>query len=128
MPDATSESPLQELGTVVEIRTAFSRQDRAAACARRLIDARLAACVQIDGPVTSVYRWQGEVETAEEYRCTCKTSSMRAAACMDDILANYEYETPEVIATVVRASISYAAWVQAEVAKECTAGNECDVT
>lgn len=124
MPDATNGSPLEKRGTVVEIRTTFSSQDRAAACARRLIDERLAACVQIDGPMTSVYRWRGAVETTREFRCTCKTSEIRAAACVTAILSSHEYETPEMIVTVAQASPAYAAWVEAEVHMQPDHGNE----
>lgn len=126
MPDATGESPLRDHGTVVEIRTTFSCQDRAAALARRLVDGRLAACVQIDGPVTSVYRWQGAVETAQEFRCTCKTSPARAASCVAAILATHEYATPELIVTVAQASPAYAAWVLAEVDAKPDDGDEGD--
>ncbi len=115
MSDATGEPPLQERGPVVEIRTTLSGRDRAEECARRLIAERLAACVQIDGPVTSIYRWQGAVETAEEFRCTCKTSPARALACEAAILAAHDYATPELIVTAVEASPAYAAWVRAEV-------------
>ncbi len=126
MPDAMGESQLQERGTVVEIRTTLPGRDRAEKCAHRLIAARLAACVQIDGPVTSIYRWQGTVETAEEFCCTCKTSPARALACEAAILATHDYATPELIVTVVDASPAYAAWVRAEVETKPGAEDEGD--
>ncbi|NDC52885.1 MAG: divalent-cation tolerance protein CutA [Planctomycetia bacterium] len=100
---------------VVEIRTTFPQRAAAAACAERLVREGLAACVQVDGPVTSVYRWQGGLETAEEFRCTCKTTAERAAACVAGIVAGHPYEVPEVIMTTVSAAPPYAVWVRSAV-------------
>jgi periplasmic divalent cation tolerance protein len=49
----------------LEVLTTTEGQQQALDMARELIDQRLAACVQVVGPVTSVYRWQGRVETSE---------------------------------------------------------------
>ena len=116
MRPVSDASPLPVHGTVVEIRTMFSSRADAEACAARLVGARLAACVQIDGPVTSVYRWAGEVQTADEYRCTCKTSPGRAEACAAALLEDHGYELPELVACVTFASPAYAEWVRASVA------------
>lgn len=126
MPHPADAPLLVDAGAVVELRTTFSCRDRAAACARHLIDKRLAACVQIEGSVTSIYRWQGVMETAEEFRCTCKTSVARAAACSAAILAAHDYATPELLAVVAQASPAYAAWVQAEVQTHSDDGSQAD--
>lgn len=96
---------------LVEIRTTFPDKPRAEACARRLLEAGLAACVQIDGPLTSVYRWQGRVEQAEEWRCTCKTTPEAAAACAAALAADHPYDLPEVLVARVEGSAAYARWV-----------------
>lgn len=101
--------------SLVEIRTTFGRRADADACAARLVEQRLAACVQIDGPVQSTYRWQAAVEMAEEFRCTCKTTRERSQACMDALVREHPYQTPEVICAEVTASPAYAAWVRASV-------------
>lgn len=101
---------------IVEIRTTFGGRAAAEACAARLVGERLAACVQVDGPVRSVYRWGGGVETAEEFRCTCKTTAARAPACIAAIESVHEYETPEVILSHAAATAAYASWVRASVA------------
>jgi len=103
---------------VVEIRTTFPRREAATACATHVIGARLAACVQIDGPITSIYRWQGAVEQAEEFHCTFKTTRGRRDECVAAIVAGHEYDTPEVLVTTVTASNAYAAWVRASVTPE----------
>jgi periplasmic divalent cation tolerance protein len=100
---------------LVELRTTLSSRAAAEACAERLVAARLAACVQIDGPVQSIYRWQGAIERTEEWRCVCKTSPERAAACRTAILEMHDYQTPEILSTTVTASAAYAAWARASV-------------
>jgi len=122
MAQASAAGPQREQHAVVEMRTTFSRREDALACAERLVQGRLAACVQVDGPVTSVYRWQGEVESATEFRCTCKTSPARAADCAAAIRALHEYETPELIVTETGAAAAYAAWVRACVESEPRGG------
>ncbi len=101
--------------TIVEIRTTFGARDDAEACAARLVEGRFAACVQVEGPFQSTYRWRAAVERAEEYRCTCKTSLGRAAACLAAIRHSHPYETPELLFAEVSAAPDYAAWVQASV-------------
>lgn len=119
MTDDTAENAaIEPQGAIVEVRTTFSCREAADACAARLVAGRLAACVQIDGPVRSVYRWAGTVEAAEEFRCTAKTSPDRAAACAAGILAGHEYQLPELIVSVASASASYAAWVAESVGPE----------
>ena len=53
--------------------TTGTRQD-AEQIAAELVSRRLAGCVQVSGPIQSTYRWQGKMETAEEWMCTAKTS------------------------------------------------------
>lgn len=100
---------------IVEIRTTFGSRADAEACAARLVDGRYAACVQVEGPVSSTYRWQSAVERAEEFRCTCKTTADRAEACLEAVRAAHPYKTPELILADVRASSDYAAWVRSSV-------------
>lgn len=100
---------------LVEIVTTFDTREAAVACGGRLVEGELAACVQIDGPVTSIYRWQGSVEAAEEWRCTCKTTPARREACLAAIQAAHPYETPQLTIALVGATRSYAAWVEQSV-------------
>lgn len=125
MPDPAA--PMPDHDAIIEIRTTFQRRADALACAERLVCERFAACVQVDGPITSVYRWEGTVETAEEFRCTCKTSRQRATDCTAAILAAHAYQTPEVIITEARATPAYAAWVRASVEGEPCSGGGQDV-
>lgn len=102
---------------LVEIRTTCATEEAAAALAARLVRDRLAACVQIDGPVCSTYIWKGRPETATEWRCTCKTTAARSAACAAAIAAGHTYETPEIIMAPITAALAYATWVSESVAE-----------
>lgn len=97
---------------LVEIRTTFPARDVAEACVRRIVTERLAACGQVDGPVASSYRWRGAIESADEWKCTFKTTTARAAACVAAVVAGHPYENPEVLVADVAATSAYAAWVR----------------
>jgi periplasmic divalent cation tolerance protein len=91
--------------------------DRTAAemLANALIEARLAACVNILPPCRSIYRWQGAVEAADEVPLLIKTSEARYAALETAIRALHPYELPELIAVPISHGLpAYLAWVAAE--------------
>lgn len=102
--------------SIVEIRTTFGTRADAEACAARLVGQRLAACVQVEGPVTSTYWWRSAVERTEEFRCTCKTTQERSQACIEALTGGHPYQTPEVICVEVSASTQYGEWVRTSVA------------
>lgn len=94
---------------------------KAQALARGAVEARAAACAQIAGPVTSVYRWKGAVETASEWQVLFKTTGARYDALEAYLLAAHDYDTPEIIATpVVWGSADYLRWVEEETVEEET--------
>jgi periplasmic divalent cation tolerance protein len=114
----TPEDLERSSSALVEIRTTCATEEAAAALAARLVRDRLAACVQIDGPVCSTYIWKGRPETATEWRCTCKTTMARSAACAAAIAASHTYETPEIVMAPITASAAYATWVSESVAED----------
>lgn len=82
---------------------------------RAAVAAGLAACSQVWGPIRSTYRWRGQVETAEEWVCTCKTTAGRVDALAALVRGAHPYDVPEVVATpVVAGDAEYLAWVVAE--------------
>ncbi|MBS3935048.1 MAG: divalent-cation tolerance protein CutA [Sulfuritalea sp.] len=90
-------------------------QDSARALAGVLVEARLAACVNILAPCRSVYRWQGKTEHAEEVPLLIKTTAARYAALEAAIRARHPYELPEIVAVPIdRGLPDYLAWVIAE--------------
>ncbi|MBM7439260.1 divalent-cation tolerance protein CutA [Streptomyces sp. HB132] len=103
------------------VLTTTDSEEKARALARGAVDARLAACAQIPAPVTSVYRWQGAVETGEEWQVLFKTTAERYDELEAHLLAAHDYATPEIIATpVVRGSDRYLAWVSSGTAPVAT--------
>jgi periplasmic divalent cation tolerance protein len=83
--------------------------------AAQLVDARLGACAQIVGPITSVYRWDGAVRTDREWRVEIKTTADRVPALTERIGQLHGYDLPEVIATPIEGgSAAYLAWLTAE--------------
>ena len=77
-----------------------------------LVERHLAACVQIVGPIQSVYRWQGEVEHAEEYRCEIKTRATKFSDIGDLLNEVHPYDVPEIIAVpLVNISADYRKWL-----------------
>lgn len=84
----------------------------AARIGRALVEERLAACVNVVGPVRSIYRWQGAVEDASEHLLLVKASGAAFAALEARIRELHSYEVPEVLALPVRAgSAAYLAWL-----------------
>ncbi len=94
----------------------------AEALARRLVDARLAACVNVLAPCTSVYRWQGEVETATEVPLLIKTTKAGYAALETAIRDAHPYELPEVVAVDIVCGLpAYMEWIARETEPEIAA-------
>jgi periplasmic divalent cation tolerance protein len=81
--------------------------------ARAVVEARLAACVNIlPGGITSIYRWKGKVETARERLLLIKTSQKRLAKLEAEIKSLHSYEVPEFIALpIAKGSSAYLAWM-----------------
>jgi periplasmic divalent cation tolerance protein len=80
--------------------------------ARTLVEERLAACVNVLPPMRSVYRWKGQIESANEQLLVIKTRKADYAAVEARIRALHPYELPEVIAVPVLAGLpAYLAWL-----------------
>jgi periplasmic divalent cation tolerance protein len=101
-------------GEIVVLVTAPSREE-AEKLAGLLIETRCAACANIVGPVTSVYRWQGEVTRDEEHLLIIKSTAARYADIESLVRANHPYELPEIVALPVAAGLdAYLSWVRSE--------------
>ena len=97
--------------TVSIVLTTLGADADAAAIARTLIDERLAACVNILPPMTSVYRWQGKVEQDREQQMVIKTASGRVADLQVRLRQLHPYELPEFLVLDATGSEAYLAWV-----------------
>jgi periplasmic divalent cation tolerance protein len=89
----------------------------ARALARELVEARVAACVNIVERIQSIYRWEGRVTEDAEQLLIIKTSDERVAALREELFKRHPYEVPElVVVPVAETSEAYGAWVLASVA------------
>jgi periplasmic divalent cation tolerance protein len=96
----------------IQVVTTTAHQKDAERIARALVDRRLAACVQIEGPLQSCYRWQGQIEIAEEWRCCVKTRSDAYPAVEAAIQEMHPYEEPEIVAMrIIAGSPGYLQWL-----------------
>ncbi len=87
-------------------------QESAERIANRLVENRLAACVNISAPIKSVYRWQGNIETEDEYMLFIKTNATSYDELENTIMSIHPYELPEVVAVPVeRGQQNYLGWI-----------------
>jgi periplasmic divalent cation tolerance protein len=95
--------------------TNVANHDAAVALARTLVERRLAACVNVLGAATSIYRWKGAVESAQEVPVLIKTRTVLYDEVEAAIRELHAYELPEIIAVpVARGLPDYLEWVTAE--------------
>ncbi len=96
----------------IVLTTAGSREE-AEKIAQALVERRLAACVNLVGPIHSVYRWQGKMESAVEYLLLVKTTAQRFEAVASAIRELHSYELPECIELPIEAgSEEYLKWIE----------------
>ena len=99
------------MGETVEVRTTLASRDEASRLAREAVAARLAACGTVSGPVTSHYRWQGSIESAEEWTCSFKTTRARWPELATFLRERHPYELPEILVLTASGSREYLAWL-----------------
>lgn len=92
------------------------REEDALRIANALVEARLAACVNVLPGLQSVYRWQDKIETAQEVLLLIKTTAERFPALRERILDLHPYDTPEILALpIADGSDKYLAWLRDQV-------------
>jgi periplasmic divalent cation tolerance protein len=98
--------------SIVEVTTTLETAEQAQSLAQQLVQRRLAACVQISGPVRSHYFWDEELCESEEYRCTIKSESRLIPELEQALRELHPYEVPEILVTqVVHCSQDYQVWL-----------------
>ena len=98
--------------SVVSVYAVFASTEEAERIGRAVVEARLAACINILGPVQSIYRWQGEIETASEAAAVLKTSDENVDALMTRIAALHSYDVPCIVTWPIDKVLRpYAQWV-----------------
>ena len=101
--------------------TTLDTKDAAVSLGRAVVQARLAACAQVVGPIASLFWWKGKVEEAEEWQCHFKTAVVRFAELRDFISEKHPYEVPELTATpIIDGNPEYLDWIRTETAPSPT--------
>ncbi len=99
----------------VLVLTTVPSADAGVALAESLLQARVAACVNVLPPMTSVYRWKGGLQHDAECQVIIKTVRPRLDAVRALVRATHPYELPEfVVVPVETGDAAYLAWVAAE--------------
>lgn len=99
-------------GAVIVLTTMGADAD-AAALARTLVEERLAACVNVLPPMTSIYRWKGQIEQDREQQLFIKTTAGRLAALETRLRQLHPYDVPEfLVIRVTGGSNDYLAWLR----------------
>jgi periplasmic divalent cation tolerance protein len=102
---------------LVQLITTVGSREEAVELGHAAVDESVAACVQVIGPITSVFRWEGTVREEQEYLCLMKVPSERLERLLQFVRAGHPYDTPEL--TVVASEIvdeRYMAWAESETA------------
>lgn len=96
----------------IQVITTTETKEQAEAIARRLLDDKLAACVQIAGGIESIYSWKGKIERSCEYLCLIKTREDLFSGVSAVIKTLHSYEVPEIIAVpIIGGGKEYVAWL-----------------
>jgi periplasmic divalent cation tolerance protein len=96
---------------VIVLVTTANKQE-AEKIAQHLLNDKLIACTNIVGPVTSIYRWQGNVKRAEECLVLMKSRKDLFERLVEAVKTTHSYEVPEILAVpVVEGSKSYLDWL-----------------
>jgi periplasmic divalent cation tolerance protein len=106
--------PVPDEFDILSVTTTVGSAAAAQALAREIMAQRLAACVQIDQGVTSLYRWQGNQVEEPEVRLVIKTMPSCEAALQALFTRHHPYELPQFLAVPMRASRAYRDWARAE--------------
>lgn len=97
----------------VVVLTTIAAEADAAAFARTLVDERLAACVNVLAPMTSVYRWKGAVEQEREQQLVIKTTASGVTALEARLKELHPYDLPEFLVLEASGSEAYVDWIRA---------------
>ena len=99
----------------IQVMTTVENRSDAEKIAKYLVEERIAACVQILGPVQSFFYWQGKLDRADEYLCLIKSRDDLFPELEAAIKSLHPYEVPEIISLPIsKGSSDYLSWMAAE--------------
>jgi periplasmic divalent cation tolerance protein len=101
-----------EARTFVVVLVTAGSNEEGRRIGRAMVEERLAACVNVVGPIRSIYRWEGAVEEAEEHLLVMKARAADVPALTARVRALHSYDVPEVVALpLTGGSEAYLAWL-----------------
>jgi periplasmic divalent cation tolerance protein len=99
--------------SVISVYSVFANTEEAERIGRAMVDEKLAACINILGPIRSIYRWKGAVESSDEVAAIFKTTEDRAGQLITRVAAMHSYDVPCVAAWPIDKIVgAYADWVE----------------
>ncbi len=99
--------------SLTSVYAVFANAEEAERIGRIAVEERLAACINILGPMRSLYRWQGKVESADEVAAIFKTAEASADALIARIATLHSYDVPCIASwPIEKVFTAYAAWVE----------------
>lgn len=100
---------------VAVVTTTVATDAQARLLAQLVLEARLAACVQVE-PITAYFRWQGVLQEDREFRLVCKTAPRAVPPLLALVRAHHPYVLPQLVVQALQGSAEYADWVDVQVA------------
>ena len=111
-----SQNPSLNLNKLLVVVTSLPNTETAKNLARALVDARMAACVQLMGGIQSIYRWEGKICEEQEVLLSAKTTDSKWSEISAFIQSTHPYDLPEILAfSPEQYEKQYGKWVESEV-------------
>jgi periplasmic divalent cation tolerance protein len=113
---ATGESVEERrMSQYIQVFITIDSEDNAKKLQQALVEQRAAACVQVLGPISSVYWWEGKIEDTKEWICLAKTEAQQYSRLESLVRENHPYGVPEILAMpVLTGNREYLDWLKAE--------------
>jgi len=101
----------------IQVLTTVDDEEKASKIAKVLLEKRLAACVQVLGPIASSYWWKGKIERTNEWMCIAKARAADYEKIERTITGIHPYEVPEILAFPICSGYpAYLKWIREETA------------
>jgi periplasmic divalent cation tolerance protein len=95
----------------IQMTTTTDSKELAQQIANVLVEQKLAACVQVSGPITSIYEWKSNIQTTEEWVCVIRTRRSLFPGIEKCIKSLHHYEVPEITVLSMEGSRDYLDWI-----------------
>ena len=105
-----------EKGKYIQVFTSVAKKSDAEKIAKTLVNKKLSACVQIIGPMESIYKWKRKLQKSKEWLLVIKTKRNLYKKLEKEIKRIHPYQIPEIIALpIIKGSKEYLNWLNKEV-------------